>query len=457
LGLRSWLSQFRARQYAEGEYREGPYYLPRSGGWLSADAGRYLNWWQNGHSLQDGPGSNHMVEACRASYAQTVAMCPGSHWQWQEANGRSRVTTSALNRLIRQPNDYQSISDFMLNLVYSLMDGEAFALAQRNDRFEVIGLHLFHSRSSFAQVAEDGSIFYALSGNEIVENRLGQKKLVVPARDVLHLRLHTPRHPLVGESPMVHAALQLAAGNAALQQQVIFYANQAKPSFILTTDQKFTPEQARQLREIWDEQSKGFGTGGSPIATAGLKPVPIQTSSVDAQLADLLKLTDQAIANVYRVPLQMLGMGTTTYASTEALMQQWLASGLGFVLNHIEEAIGILFKLKGQPDEYLEFDTAALQRSSFKDRVEAWAAGVKGGVFPRNAALSDFEMAPVVGGDEVWVQQQDLPISVALNNAKNPPEPPAPAPAPVPEPDGNAAASFEADFRQHLTEHLDAA
>jgi HK97 family phage portal protein len=452
LGLLNWLSRLTSRQYAEGQYREGPYYLPNSGGWLSADAGRYLNWWQNGHDLHSG-GGNHMVEACRASYAQTVAMCPGSHWEWHERSGRKRVTTSALTRLIRQPNDYQSISDFMLNLVYSLMDGEAFALAQRNSRFEVVALHLFHSRESFAQVAEDGSVFYSLGGNEVVERQLGQKKIVAPSRDVLHLRLHTPRHYLIGESPMVQAALQLAAGNAALQQQVIFYANQAKPSFILTTDQKFTREQAKELREIWDEQSKGLGTGGSPIATGGLKPIPIQVSSVDAQLADLLRLTDQAIANVYRVPLQMLGIGVSPVASTEALMRQWLASGLGFVLNHIEEAMGLLFKLKGQPDEYLEFDTSALQRSSFKERMEGWAAGTKGGIIARNEARREFEFKPVEGGDEPWVQQQDVPLSVAYEQAKNPPKP---APA-LPAPDPNADKQFADDFRRHMTEHLNAA
>lgn len=450
MGLINWLSRFRARQYAEGAYREGPYLLPNSGGWLSAEAGRSWNWWQRGYNVESG-GGNHMVEACRASYARTIAMCPGNHWAWNATDGRARVGSSALTRLIRKPNDYQSISDFLLNLVYNLMDGEAFALAQRNDRFEVVGLHLFQSTQSFAQVAEDGSVYYALGGNEIVERQLGVKKLTVPARDVLHLRLHTPRHPLVGESPMVQAALQLAAGNAALQQQVLFYANQARPSFVLTTDQLLKMEQVQELRRLWDEQAKGLATGGTPILTAGLKPNPIAVSSVDAQLAELLKLTDQAIANVYGVPLQKFGMGALTYSSTEALNSDWLASGLGFVLNHIEEAIGLLFKLKGQPDEYLEFDTSALLRSSFKERMEGWAAGTKGGIIARNEARREFEFKPVEGGDEPWVQQQDIPLSIAYENAKDPPDPPvAPAPAePTPQADDKALA-------EALTRHWEA-
>lgn len=432
------LSFLGVQKHTEGQYREGPYYLPVSGGWLPA--GSPWNFWQTGQDLVSG-GGNAMVEACRGAYAQTVAMCPGNHWAWTEGGGRSRVLTSALTRVIRKPNDYQSISDLMLNLVRDLLEGQAFALALRNDRFEITQLHWMNARQSYAIVAENGEVFYHLAGNEIVDKMSGTKNLTVPARDVLHLRWSAPRHPLVGEGPLSAAALQMAAGDAALQQQVLFYMNQARPSFILTTDQLLKREQTDLLRELWDQQAKGMAAGGTPILTAGLKAQPISVDSSDSQLIELLKLSDQAIANVYRVPLQKLGMGTTTYASTESLNSDWLASGLGFVLNHIEEAIGNLFKLRGQPDEYLEFDTSALLRSSFKERMEAWAVGTKGGIIARNEARREFEFKPVEGGDEPWVQQQDIPLSVAYDNAQNPPEPVAPAlPAPEPEDEDKALA-----------------
>lgn len=453
------LSPFRARQYTEGAYREGPYYLPYSGGWLSAEAGKNLNWWQMGYDLHNG-GRSHMIEACVSAYAQTTAMCPGNHWIWDEKNGRTRQTTSALSRLMKTPNAYQSISDFLLNLIYSYYDGNAYALALRNNRNEIIELHLFDQKKSYPVVAENGDVFYVLSGNEVIEKQLNEKSFIVPSRDVLHLRGHCPRHPLVGESPMVAAAFEIAAGNAALLQQITFYANQARPSFVLTTDQVLSVEQVRTLRLLWEEQSKGLAQGGTPILSAGLKAQPISSSAKDSQLAEILGMTDQAIANVYRVPLQILGIGNSTFSSTEALMNYWLASGLGFLLNHIEEAFGQLFGLKGQPEEYLELDTSALQRTALKERVEAWVAGTKGGVFARNEARQEFELKPVEGGDEPWVQQQDLPLSVAIDNAKNPPKPPTPAPAPQPPVDNTPPEpdkEFSEEFLRHFTEKLDAA
>ncbi len=435
---------------AEGEYREGPYQLPVSGGWLPE--GTPWNFWQAGMDVSTG-GHSAMVEACVGSYAQTVAMCPGNHWRWSKDQGRDRVGTSALARMLRYPNDYQSISDFLLNGTRNLMEqGNLYALVLRNARFEPVELHLMDPRECAPQIAADGSIFYRMGGNPIVEKRIGTN-IVAPAREVLHVRLHTPRHPLIGDSPMAAAALQMAAGNAALSHQVHYFLNQSRPSFILSSDQHFTPEQTIALRESWNQQAKGMNKGGTPILGGGLKAQPIGTSAKDSELADLLKLSDQAVANVYRVPLQILGIGDTPFASTEALMMSWRAGGLGFVLNHIEEAIGLLFRLTGQPDEYVEFDTSALLRSDFKTRVEGWGIGVQRGIFDRNTARQDFELAPVKGGDEPWVQQQDIPLSVAADLAENPPEP-TPQPAPVEQPlsEDAVAASVSDRLRREFLE-----
>lgn len=426
MGLLSRIIQPFKGKAAEGAVRPGPYAL--SDGWLPA--GTAINFWQKGQNVRPYGAHSAMVEACVSAYSQTVAMCPGDHWRLLPNGGRERVVNSALTRLLRYPNGYQSISDFLLNLIRDLyLHGNAYAVAIRNDRNEIIELHQMSSRQSAAMVAEDGSIFYALGGNSIADKLVNLHG--VPARDVLHLRLAAPRHPLVGESPILAAQLALAAGNAALERQIEFFANEAKPSFILSTDQIVTREQLTQLRASWNEQTRGEGAGGTPILTAGTKPIIVSSNAVDAQLAETLKLSDQAVAEAFRVPLQILGIGGTPFASTEALMQSWIASGLGFALNHLEEALGLLFRLRGQPDEYVEFSTSALLRSSFKERVEGFAAGVKGGVFTRNEARKDFELPEVEGGDLVYAQQQDVPLAFL---AEGPPEPPA-LPAPEEESD----------------------
>src|SRR5215207_9255683 len=119
------------KQATEGAFREGPYFLPVTGGWLSAAAGRNWNWWQLGYDVER-PGRSAMVEACVTAYSQTIAMCPGDHWRATANGGRERVTNSALTRILRKPNGYQTISDFLLNATDSLYrTGNAYALVLR--------------------------------------------------------------------------------------------------------------------------------------------------------------------------------------------------------------------------------------------------------------------------------------------------------------------------------------
>ncbi len=432
------------KRAVEGVYRPGPYHL--ADGWLSAKAGKYLNWWQMGYSLDSSGGNSAIVEACRGAYAQTIAMCPGDHWRKLANNGRERVTNSALSRVIKRPCDYQTSSDFLLNLTYRLYsEGEAFAYAVRNDRFEIAELHLM--RHGRAGIAADGSIFYALYGNDVAERRFAETLSgPVPARDVLHVRLHTPTSPLKGVSPILACQLSLALSGAAMSQQIAFYLNQARPSFMLETAAQLNRDQIKELREVWNEQTQGENAGGTPILAWGLTAKPVTGNGKDNELAALLKMSQEEVALAFRIPLQVLGIGGTPFASTEALMSAWKSQGLGFALEHIEQAFGALFGLGRE--EYLELDTDALLRSSFKERIDALSAGTHR-LYTINEARALEGLPAVDGGDEVRVQQQDVPLSYGENL-----QPPDPTPAkPDPQtpdtggPDAGSARDVVVDFR----------
>jgi HK97 family phage portal protein len=415
---------------AEGEYRPGPWYLPITGGYLPADVGSNWNWWQMGFDPVSLSSRSAMVEACVGAYSQTIAMCPGDHWRLNSKKGRDRVRSSALSRILRYPNAYQSISDFMLNLVRGLyLEGNAYALALRNDRFEVDELHLMDPRMSRPVLAENGEVFYQLAGNMVIDQKV-EGQLMVPQRDVLHVRLHSVRRtfpwPILGETPLTAALADMAVSGAMTEQQLNFYLNQARPSAVLSTDLVLDKDQVQALRDRWNEQVKGLGAGGTPILTAGLKVQPWGMPPKDALLAESMKMSEERVALVFRIPLQILGLGSHTYSSTEALMQAWIATGLGFALNHVEEAFGVLFQLAGQPDEYVEFSTDALLRSATKDRIEALARGVQGGIYSPNEARESEGLDAVKDGDQPRVQQQVVPLSFAGQMPPAPPAPPAP-------------------------------
>jgi len=428
----------------EGQFRPGPWPLPISGGVLGADWGLNYNWWQLGYS-PEGASRSAMVEACVSAYAQTVAMLPGDHWWALENGGRKRVTNSALHRILRKPNAYQTFSDFMLNATRSLyLEGNAYALGIRNERYEIDELHLMDPRQSSPTVSKDGDIFYRLGGNNVIDRQLRDyenEQLVVPARDVLHIRMHCYEHkrwpfPLVGESPLMAAVSDLATYEKIKSQQDQFFQNQARPSAVLTTDMPLSREDVQMLRDRWNEQAKGLHAGGVPILTNGLKVMQwADKAARDMQVAELLKYSNDNIALVFRIPLAILGLEKASVGSTETLMMNWIGSGLGFCLNHIEEAFDRLFRLKGQPDEYTEFDTEALLRSARKDRIEMLARAVQGGIMAPNEARAKEDLPEVAYGGEPRVQQQVVPLSAAGAigvPARKPPSPIVPTIPPAP-------------------------
>jgi hypothetical protein len=111
-------------------------------------------------------------------------------------------------------------------------------------------------------------------------------------------------------------------------------------------------------------------------------------------------------------------------------MQFWLATGLGFCLNHVEQSFDRLFGLRGEPEEFCEFDTAALLRSAQKDRIEALARAVQSGIYSPNEARAAEGLDSTPFGDEPRVQAQIIPLSAAGSIPTAPvPDVPPSAPA----------------------------
>jgi HK97 family phage portal protein len=180
---------------------------------------------------------------------------------------------------------------------------------------------------------------------------------------------------------------------------------------VLSTDLVLDRSQVQELRDRWLEQTKGLNQGGTPILTGGLRVQPWATPAKDAQLAELSKLSAERVAWAFGIPLQLLGLANTPATSTETLMGFWLSTGLGFALNHIEQSFDRLFNLRGEPEEFCEFDTGALLRSAQKDRIEALARAVQSGIYSPNEARAEEDLDAVPYGDEPRVQAQVIPLS----------------------------------------------
>ena len=453
------MDAFRGKS-AEGEYRPGPYPM-LDGSWLPASWGQYWNYWQMGYDpITAAPSS--VVEACVWAYVRAIAQLPGYHRRELDNGGTETITSSSLARLLRAPNGYQTPSDFLVHLVRSLLlNGNSYWIAQRNDRAEVTALHWTDPRQCRPrEIVVEGQafreIFYEIGSNPLFQfDGGGATNLIVPARDVFHVKLATPRHPLVGETWLSALATELGQSGA-INKSLMEAATNMRPAGIITTELNLQAPQLAELKERWQAQANSITAGGVPILTNGLKFQPLTMSAEDQQIIEQMKLNDRKVAAVFGVPAILLGMTDTgTQKTAEAVMAEWLAAGLGWLINHVEVALDQFVGLNdasiGAGREYTEFDTRALLRSAFKDRIEGLAAGVQAGIFDPNYARRLEGLPAAEDGDEPRMQQQMVPLT-AWDKAP-PVLPAAPPPAPPAAADGSGKMLELAVMRQLIDDY----
>lgn len=380
--------------------------------------------WQRNLERLDvsGPCAAHFaaINVC----GQAVATLEIEHVRRLPGGGHETILDSQIAKLLKSPNSYQTRSDFMLNLVFSLLGyGNAYALALRDKKDNISSLHLVPPNSTVPHVDyETGDIFYAIGNNPLIPNEID---MLVPARDVLHVKMHAIQHPLVGISPIKHASMSVSVNKSISRNQMAFFNNMSRPSGVLSTDLPLNEDQMSKLRASWNARSKKMDAGDVPILGYGMKWNPMTLTSEDAQLIEAYRMTIEDIARVFRVPLALIGDYTkATYSNTEQLISSWLSTGLGFLLEHIESSLEKFLRLDNS--HYIQFNVDRLLRTDFAGRIEGLTKAVQGGLYSPNEARAKEGLSPVEYGEEPRLQSQVIPLSQVELTPSMPAAPAAP-------------------------------
>lgn len=374
------------------------------------------NFFQYGYKpLSQNGGS--VVEACVAAYAQTTAQLPGRHYRIAKDGTKTYDMTSNVARVLAKPNPFQTRSDFLLNLVYSLLlNGNAYYIGNGKN---TEALYLLDPNSTQPhRVQGSDEIFYSTGGDFLdIAGADIEGRTMIPERFIGHVRLHTPSDPLIGVTPLTNAAASVSANESIVSHQASFFANMSRPSGMLTTDIDLNKAQMDQLREAWNDHSKGLNSGGVPILGSGITWQPLSINSQDAQLIEAWRMTVEDISRVFRVPPMLINnMENAAFNNAETLMRFWLASGLGFLINHIELSLASYFKMDNL-NEGVELDQEVLLRADLQGQMEALGTGVTKGLMAPNEGRAKVGLGPVEGGDMPLVQQQMIPINIAATGA----------------------------------------
>lgn len=429
----------------EGQYREA-WGLGELGSVFLADSldgtGFQRNLSGGGHT------HNTTVAACVTAYSWALAAVGIQHVKKHENGEIEVLDNSAAARCLRYPNAYQTQSDFVISLVgHLLYHGNTYAWAKRNGRYEIAELHPIHGKARRAIMASDGDgLYYDVRGDWGINWDYNADALV-PSRDVFHVKLYPHNSLLHGESPITNAALSAQIGTTIQASSASFLRNMSRPSGVLTTEAVLTQTQTQELRARWNEQSAKMNQGNVPILGGNMKWVPMSISANDAQIIATYNVSVLDIARVFRIPPALIGIENAGAATgIESLINQWRATGLMFIAEHIERSLERLFELPA--DEEFRFDLDNLARSAFAEKITALTQAIQHGAMAPNEARRELGLKAVEFGDDVRVQAQAVPLS-QVEMANSAPSAPAAASAPgtspasAPNPDAGGANNNE--------------
>lgn len=326
---------------------------------------------------------------------------------WVEILGNS-----PFKPVLAKPNRYQTRIQFFHQWITSkLMYGNAYILKERDQRGVVTDLYVLDPRLVIPAVAPDGSIWYQIKQDYL--SGIAESK-TIPETEIIHDRMITLWHPLVGVSPIFACGAAATQGIRIQSNSAQFFENMSRPSGQLTAPGKISDETANRLKAEFEANFSAGKMGRLFVAGDGLTYSPMAIPAEDAQLIQQLNWTVEDVARCFAVPLHKISQvaqRAINYASIGALNQDYYTQTLQYHIESLEllldEGLGLVtagYNVTMDLEGLLRLDPAA--------RIDTAAKAVGAGIASPNEGRRKENYPPVKGGETPYLQQQNWPLEV---------------------------------------------
>lgn len=376
--------------------------------------------------------------ACIYRISSDIGKLPFSLRSRERSGVWVEVDNAAYNPVLRKQNHFQTPAQFREYwLLTKLIHGNAYILKRRDERGVVTALYVLDPERVLPMVSDAGEVYYQLQTEAIntLPKNYPAENLIVPASEIIHDRCMTVHHPLVGVPPVAAAHWPALKNMKIMRSATEFFANNAQPGGILTAPAGMKEADAKQIQEYWSTNFTGSNSGRVAIVGADMKFTPFAMKSIDAQMVEQMRYSDEQICQPFGIPPFKVGIGAIPSGmGVDGLNQLYYSDALQ---THIEHMEGLLDDgLRISRPLGVELDLEPLLRMDEAKRADVATKLVGGGVETPNEGRLRFNRAPLEGGDTVYMQQQDYPLDqVRLNKIEQPAPPAPPAPAEISEED----------------------
>lgn len=362
--------------------------------------------------------------ACIYRIASDIGKLPFSLRQRDKSGVWVEVSNPAYDPVLRKPNGFQTPAQFREYwAITKLTQGNAYVLKRRDERGVVTSLYVLDPEKVLPMVSDSGAVFYQLRTDAL--NTLPEgypaENLIVPASEIIHDRCMTIHHPLIGVPPLAAAHWPALKNMKIMRSATEFFANNAQPGGLLTAPAGMNEEDSKAVQEYWAQNFTGNNSGKVAVIGADMKFTPFAMKSIDAQMVEQMRYSDEQICQPFGIPPFKVGIGTIPAGlGVDGLNQLYYSDALQTHIEHMELLLDDGLRITRPLG--VELDLEALLRMDEGKRADVATKLVGGGVETPNEGRLRFNRSPLEGGDTVYMQQQDIPLEQARLNVVQRPD-----------------------------------
>lgn len=363
------------------------------------------NLWSNptasGMSInQQSALSASAVLACVTMLAEDIAKLPWSIFRIRpDGYIGDEAEDHYLYDLLQVPNEWQNGMEFREQMQVSLiLRGNAYAVIIRDGRGFPIKFVPVNADWVALWEAPDGNLFYRVTPQGLhMRAQLMEQPFLIPFRDMLHIRGFSI-NGLVGVSRIALAKEAVGLGLAQEKQAARWMGNGAKPSGVLQTDSKLTPEAAARIANDWKSMFGGLQNAGkTAVLEQGLKFERLDMTSSDLEFIASRKFQLEEIARIFRIPLHMIAqLQQSTNNNIAQQAQEYVNYTLTGYANRWTTKLDSTFELR-KAKLRISFDYRELTTADLTARINNWRTMVMSMIAKPDEARADLRMRPEGG------------------------------------------------------------
>jgi HK97 family phage portal protein len=349
--------------------------------------------------------------ACMRVIAEDMAATPIMVYRRRSATHRERATDTEVYRLLHDlPNPEMTAYTFKEMLTWqALLPSGGFAAAE-------------------IERGDDGRIrnlWPLLSKDVLVERDATTKRIqfrvhtqsedvVLPSYNVLHIP-GTTTNGYNGKSPATLAANVVGLALGLERHAANHFANGGVLKDYLKVPGKLGPEGFKNLRETWATRHGSLTAAQrTAILEEGAEYVAVMQDMTKVMPPEVRSQQVQEVCRLYRMPPHKVGeYGRATWSNVEQMQTDYYVGTLLPWFTRWEQACNWKL-LRATEDLFVEFLADAYLRGDNASRMSAYATAIQNGIMTRNEARSRENLAPVEGGDEIFVPANTIPLADAI-------------------------------------------